>query len=104
MEEYFTYMVRCRDGSLYTGFTTSVEARIAAHNAGDGAKYTRSRRPVRLVWQRKAETAREARRWEYHIKKSLTAKEKRILVEGAEADPSQYERVMQKLATLMPDT
>ena len=46
----FVYMVRCADGSLYTGWTTCLARRVAAHNAGRGAKYTRSRRPVCLVW------------------------------------------------------
>ena len=45
------YVLRCSDGSLYTGITTDVEKRLAAHNAGKGAKYTRSRRPVELVYQ-----------------------------------------------------
>lgn len=45
------YILRCGDGSLYTGITTDVEKRLAAHNAGKGAKYTRSRRPVELVYQ-----------------------------------------------------
>lgn len=43
-------MVECRDGSLYTGWTTDLDARVAAHNDGTGARYTRSRRPVRLVY------------------------------------------------------
>lgn len=46
----FVYMVQCQDGSLYTGWTTDVESRVAAHNRGDGARYTRGRGPVRLVY------------------------------------------------------
>ena len=46
---WFVYVVRCRDGSLYTGVSVDVEARVAAHNAGRGARYTRSRTPVTLV-------------------------------------------------------
>ena len=45
------YILRCSDGSLYTGITTDFEKRISAHNSGKGAKYTRSRRPVELVYQ-----------------------------------------------------
>jgi len=45
------YILRCRDGSLYTGITTDIEKRLAAHNSGKGAKYTRSRKPVELVYQ-----------------------------------------------------
>ena len=66
---WYTYMVRCRDGSLYTGSAAdSAERRAAVHNAGRGAKYTRSRRPVVLVWQQEWPTAREARQAEWHIK------------------------------------
>jgi len=45
------YMVRCRDGSLYTGWSTCVESRVAAHNSGRGARYTAGRRPVELVYR-----------------------------------------------------
>jgi putative endonuclease len=62
----FVYLVRCRDGSLYCGWTVDLAAREAAHNRGTGAAYTRSRRPVRLVWweehaDRSAAMSREAR-------------------------------------------
>ena len=58
---YFTYMVRCADGTLYTGFTVDdVHRRIAMHNAGKGAKYTKSRRPVELVWYHEWESEHEA--------------------------------------------
>jgi putative endonuclease len=46
----FVYLLRCRDGSLYCGWTDDLERRVATHNAGKGARYTRSRKPVRLVW------------------------------------------------------
>jgi putative endonuclease len=49
MARWFVYVVRCADGSLYTGISTDVPARVAAHNAGRGARYTRARRPVELV-------------------------------------------------------
>ena len=65
---YYTYIVRCADGTLYTGWTVDVEKRVAAHNAGKGAKYTRSRRPVRLVWSRPFPTKRDAMHWEWQIK------------------------------------
>ena len=50
MKKCFVYMVECRDGSLYTGWTTDVESRVAMHNSGNGAEYTRSRLPVTLVY------------------------------------------------------
>lgn len=77
---YFTYMVRCADGTLYTGFTVDdVHRRIAMHNAGKGAKYTKSRRPVELVWYHEWESEHEARSAEYHTKK-LSRREKEELV------------------------
>ncbi len=53
MTEYFNYILRCADGTLYSGFTTDPARRLAAHNAGTGAKYTRGRRPVAMaaLWQ-----------------------------------------------------
>ena len=49
MAEAYTYILECADGSLYTGWTNDLAGRVKAHNAGRGAKYTRSHRPVRLV-------------------------------------------------------
>ena len=49
---YYTYMLRCADGTFYTGYTTDTVRRTATHNSGKGAKYTASRRPVELVWQK----------------------------------------------------
>lgn len=54
---WFVYIVRCRDGSLYTGATNDLDKRVRAHNAGKGARYTRSRRPVELVFSRRARQA-----------------------------------------------
>jgi putative endonuclease len=71
--------VQCADNSLYTGITNDVEARIAQHNKGKGAKYTRSRSPVRLVYTECAENKGEALRREIEIKQ-LTTKLKRKLV------------------------
>lgn len=75
----YTYMVRCRDGSLYTGWTTDVERRIKEHNEGKGAKYTHSRRPVELVYYEIFETKVEAMRREYAIKQ-LSREEKEMLI------------------------
>lgn len=77
----YTYMVRCRDGSLYTGWTTDIEKRIKAHNEGKGAKYTRSRRPVKLVYYEIFATKKEAMSREYAIKR-LKKKVKEKLAEG----------------------
>ena len=64
----YTYMVRCSDGSLYTGWTVNLEMRVAAHNSGKGAKYTKSRRPVTLAYYEVFENRQDAMRREYAIK------------------------------------
>ena len=76
----YTYIVKCSDGSLYTGWTTDLDRRIRAHNDGAGAKYTKSRRPVRLVYYETYETKEEAMRREYAIKQ-LTREEKLALLQ-----------------------
>ena len=63
------YIIECRDGSLYTGITVDLEKRLAAHNAGKGAKYTTFRRPVRLVYREGAANRSEASKRESAIKK-----------------------------------
>ncbi len=73
------YIVQCADNSLYTGITNDVEARVAQHNLGKGAKYTRSRSPVRLVYTECADNKGEALRREIQIKK-LSPQQKRNLV------------------------
>ncbi len=75
----YTYVVECRDGTLYTGWTNHLEERMLCHNAGKGAKYTRSRLPVRLVYYEMYATKQEAMKREYAIKK-LTRKDKFKLI------------------------
>jgi predicted GIY-YIG superfamily endonuclease len=65
---WHVYIVQCRDGSLYTGVAKDLEKRIAQHNKGKGAKYTRSRRPVTLVYQEPVEDKGQALRRELDIK------------------------------------
>ncbi|MGN8888588.1 GIY-YIG nuclease family protein [Blautia sp. HCP28S3_G10] len=77
----YTYIVQCADGTLYTGWTTNVMRRLKEHNEGKaGAKYTRAKRPVNLVYYEGYETKEEAMRREYAIKQ-LTRKEKLELIE-----------------------
>ena len=78
----YTYMVRCRDDSLYTGWTNHLEKRVEDHNSGRGAKYTKSRRPVELVYYEQFETKEEAMRREWEIKQ-LTHQQKEKLLEQA---------------------
>jgi len=75
----YAYMVRCKDGSLYAGWTTDVERRVKCHNAGKGAKYTKSRLPVELVYCETFETKEEAMKREAALKK-LSKKTKELLV------------------------
>lgn len=77
----FTYLVKCRDGTLYCGWTNCLEKRLEAHNSGKGAKYTKSRRPVELVYWEEFDTKEEAMRREAAVKR-LTRKEKEELVKG----------------------
>lgn len=81
MKYNYTYMVKCRDGSLYTGWTNNLDKRMAAHNTGRGAKYTKSRRPVELVYYEAFWTKEEAMSREYAIKQ-LSAAEKRKLLQN----------------------
>ncbi len=71
---YYTYMVLCSDNSLYTGYAADVEARIALHNLGSGAKYVRGRLPVMLVYSKEHNTRSEAQAYEAYIKKLRRSK------------------------------
>ena len=78
MAEWYVYIVQCADGSFYTGVTKDVDARVSQHNAGQGAKYTRARRPVVLVYQEVAENHGVALRRENVIRR-LRPEMKRVL-------------------------
>jgi putative endonuclease len=73
---FFVYLVECRDGSFYCGYTTDIEKRVINHNKGIGSKYTKRRRPVRLIYFEELSTKSEALKREYEIKQfSRKAKE-----------------------------
>ena len=74
----YTYILKCKDGTLYTGWTNDLDKRVKAHNEGRGAKYTRSRTPVELVYYETFETKEEAQRREYAIKK-MTRRQQEII-------------------------
>ncbi|MBO5496621.1 MAG: GIY-YIG nuclease family protein [Oscillospiraceae bacterium] len=80
------YMLRCRDGSLYTGWTNDLEKRLKTHAAGRGGRYTRSRLPVELVYVERFDTPAEARSREWHLKR-LSRGEKLRLIAAAEKCP-----------------
>ena len=75
------YIVRCADGTLYTGYALDVEQRCAAHNAGRGARYTAGRRPVTVVYSEPCETVGEALKREYALKR-LSRAEKEALIDS----------------------
>lgn len=77
-ERNYTYLLRCADGTLYCGWTNDLEKRVAAHNAGMGAKYTKPRRPVELAYYETFATKQKAMRREAEIKR-LTRREKLAL-------------------------
>ena len=77
---FFVYLLRCSDNSLYCGWTTDLEKRIEAHNSGRGAKYTKSRRPVELVYSEECESKSAAMKREWFIKHKMTREEKLKLI------------------------
>jgi putative endonuclease len=77
---FFCYLLECADGTYYCGWTKDVERRVLTHNRGQGARYTRARRPVRLVYVEELESQSEAMRREHRLKqKSHEAKTRLIL-------------------------
>ena len=78
---YYVYMLRCGDGSLYSGITTDLDRRLKAHNSGKGAKYTRSRLPVTLAYYEEADDKSQALKREVQLKK-LTREKKEALVKN----------------------
>lgn len=78
---YWVYILRCGDGTLYTGMTDDVERRLAVHQSGKGAKYTRGRGPLTLVYREECPDRSAALQREYAVKR-LTRCEKLALIEG----------------------
>lgn len=85
---FYVYMLRCADGTLYTGYTDDPERRARVHNAGKGAKYTRSRLPVELVYREALGDKSAALRREREIKR-LTRKQKLALIADQSQEPDQ---------------
>ena len=76
---HFVYIVRCADGSLYTGYARDLDARVATHNRGTGAKYTCGRRPVRLVYAETLSTRSAALKREHELKQWPRAKKQALI-------------------------
>lgn len=75
----YVYMIRCKDGSLYTGWTNNLEKRFRNHCKGKGAKYTRGRGPLELVYYEVFEDKREAMRREYEIKQLKKSEKEKLI-------------------------
>lgn len=80
--DHAVYVLECADGSFYTGYTTDVDRRLAEHNAGDGAKYTRGRTPVELRYVESFATRSTAMSREYEIKQLSRSAKEQLLDDG----------------------
>ena len=80
---FFAYLVRCADGTLYGGYTTDLQKRLAAHNSGKGAKYTRGRAPLELIYREECGTHSQALKREYAVK-SLSREQKLGLIKESQ--------------------
>ena len=78
-ETAYVYILRCSDGTLYTGWTNDLKKRLAAHNAGTASKYTRSKRPVEMLWHETYSGKTEALRREAEIKKFSRSEKLRLI-------------------------
>jgi predicted GIY-YIG superfamily endonuclease len=82
---YCVYILRCADGTLYTGSTADVQAREAIHNQGKGAKYTAARRPVKIVYSEEHESRSAAQKREYQLKRWSRAKKEALVARDLSA-------------------
>ena len=85
--DHHVYVLECADGSLYTGYTTDLERRVAEHDAGEGAKYTRGRTPVELVHAESFDSRSAAMRREHEIKGLSRAGKERLVEDDAPGTP-----------------
>ncbi len=77
----YTYILKCSDGTYYTGWTNNLEKRVSDHNQGRGAKYTKARRPVELIYYEEFITKEEAMKREYAIKHLTRLKKEQLISE-----------------------
>ena len=84
----WAYLVRCRDGTLYAGWTNALERRLTAHHSGTGAKYTRGRGPVRLVYAQSCPTKSKAMAREAELKRLTRPQKEALAAEWAAANPT----------------
>ena len=79
---FYCYILKCFDNTLYTGYTNNLEKRVATHNKGKGAKYTKRRRPCVLVYYEEFSCKSDALKREYYIKHRLSRSDKLALIRG----------------------
>lgn len=83
-EEHFFYVLECKDGSYYAGYTNDLTKRVAVHNEGKGAKYTRGKRPVKCIYFETYDTKREAMQVEYKFKQLVRKQKEAYIAKGSE--------------------
>jgi putative endonuclease len=83
--KFYVYIAECSNGTYYTGYTNNLENRIRLHNSGKGAKYTRDRRPVRLVWCREFKYYKKAFLEEKRIKTLTRVQKERLVNDGKDS-------------------
>lgn len=81
-KQYFTYIAKCADDSLYTGYCVDLQEREDKHNLGEGAKYTRNRRPIKIVYSESFSTRSEAMKREWEIKKMRRSEKLKLIAEN----------------------
>ena len=79
-DKWYIYILECADKTLYTGSTNDLDKRLEAHNSGNGAKYTKARLPVKLVYHEEFDDKKEAMKREWYIKHKLSRKQKMELI------------------------
>lgn len=84
----YVYILRCADNTLYCGWTNDLDARLATHNSGKGAKYTRARLPVELVYFEEYDDKHEAMSREWHIKRMSKADKMKLIEAGSKTCPT----------------
>lgn len=89
MKKYYTYILKCSDGTYYTGYTTDLENRVKSHNEKKGAKYTRGRTPVTLMYYEEFETKSEALKREAQIKRLNLSQKLKLMTSKVGIDNSQ---------------
>lgn len=92
MSEHLFYVLECSDGSYYAGYTNDLEKRIRTHNEGKGAKYTRAKLPVQLIYREGFETKRDAMRAEYQFKQLTRVAKEKYMRKGQSGDEITEER------------